>query len=681
MWRFIEGVKPPAEKRKDVDRGQYFKQYDVKRLTGTNFSDVRHLTTLLENLAHTFQEFRAHEQIENKYIMQKLKDKLNMLSIRSTAVCNCHSDNKLSEMLQLLQDGYKCTEKSEMDRINYGLKLRSALEDFTEKFIPHMEEEEEVFQPMLMEYFSFEELKAIKSKVIRKHRQSEHEDVHVAENEDVLCESSDDDEKSLTEKRELTAIEQLPDEIMLQIFGYLNPQELVRCSGVCTQWNRLAMDGSLWKVIRPVQWAKGDWSFMDFMDVEEEEERSIRMEEVVMEMKYDEDADIDESESSDSDSDSDDIRQIQKESKLLVSMVRYLLPKIGKYVMECHLAYSTGLQNGVLYKILKLCPNIEVLDLTQTHISDIGFKSLGKNGCGSKLKKVDLSGCKSVTDSTLIQLSTAMTHASNPESLNENSRGQKVCSKYSKDKATKKSALAAQIDSVDQALKSACDWLEGNLMASRLYEMIENQRMQSPFAHRDPRLIENHQDLTSVYISALNWIKTYYPNSINKNVCSTVSHSNARTSANESLPCDAADCPSRTRPSHNRGNVGYCSDLERTSGSRSCSELTCDSDSLTNTKGVRLLEFLSLSGCYKVTDSGIRSLATDGGLPYLQHLDLSGCSNISSQGLTELVGVCPSLDHDNLFYCDNMEDDPYALSASGCQNLECRSRACCRTGE
>ena len=31
MWRFIEGVKPPAEKRKDVDRGQYFKEYDVKR--------------------------------------------------------------------------------------------------------------------------------------------------------------------------------------------------------------------------------------------------------------------------------------------------------------------------------------------------------------------------------------------------------------------------------------------------------------------------------------------------------------------------------------------------------------------------------------------------------------------------------------------------------------------------
>lgn len=47
-------------------------------------------------------------------------------------------------MLRLLQDGYQCRDKSEVDRENYGIKLRSALEDFTRKFIPHMEEEEEV---------------------------------------------------------------------------------------------------------------------------------------------------------------------------------------------------------------------------------------------------------------------------------------------------------------------------------------------------------------------------------------------------------------------------------------------------------------------------------------------------------------------------------------------------------
>lgn len=113
-------------------------------MTDTNFSDVKHLTILLENLCNTFKEFLNHEWIENQFIMKKLKDKLKGLSIKNHAVCNCHSDNRLTDMLDLLHDGFKCTKKTDADRINYGIKLRKALEDFTEQFIPHMEEEEEV---------------------------------------------------------------------------------------------------------------------------------------------------------------------------------------------------------------------------------------------------------------------------------------------------------------------------------------------------------------------------------------------------------------------------------------------------------------------------------------------------------------------------------------------------------
>lgn len=116
----------------------------IFQLTATNFTNVSHLTALLENLIKTFQEFIAHEQIENRFIMKKLKNKLRSLSIQNTAVCNCHKDNKISDMLSLLQDGYKCTKKTDADRVNYGIQLRQALEQFTETFLPHMEEEEEV---------------------------------------------------------------------------------------------------------------------------------------------------------------------------------------------------------------------------------------------------------------------------------------------------------------------------------------------------------------------------------------------------------------------------------------------------------------------------------------------------------------------------------------------------------
>ncbi|GBN40310.1 F-box/LRR-repeat protein 5 [Araneus ventricosus] len=113
-------------------------------LTCTDFTDYAALESLLHDLHHTFCEFKSHEQIENKYIMKKLKKRLKLLSIHDAAVCNCHSDNKLSDMLALVEDGYSCTSKTEAERINFGLKLRQALQEFTGSFLPHMKEEEEV---------------------------------------------------------------------------------------------------------------------------------------------------------------------------------------------------------------------------------------------------------------------------------------------------------------------------------------------------------------------------------------------------------------------------------------------------------------------------------------------------------------------------------------------------------
>ncbi len=45
-------------------------------------------------------------------------------------------------MLKMLKEGY--SKKTEQDRLNYGLQLRSAMEEFAEDFLPHMKEEEEV---------------------------------------------------------------------------------------------------------------------------------------------------------------------------------------------------------------------------------------------------------------------------------------------------------------------------------------------------------------------------------------------------------------------------------------------------------------------------------------------------------------------------------------------------------
>lgn len=114
------------------------------KVSSTNFRDAVCMTNMLENLLHTFNEFKMHEQIENHFIMKRLKEKMNALHIRDAKVCNCHSDNRLTEMLTLVLEGYRCAQCSEQDREKYGDTLRQALEEFTQVFIPHMEEEEEV---------------------------------------------------------------------------------------------------------------------------------------------------------------------------------------------------------------------------------------------------------------------------------------------------------------------------------------------------------------------------------------------------------------------------------------------------------------------------------------------------------------------------------------------------------
>ena len=45
-------------------------------------------------------------------------------------------------MMHFIEDGYR--KKTEQDRINFGIQLKQALDEFTDSFLPHMKEEEEV---------------------------------------------------------------------------------------------------------------------------------------------------------------------------------------------------------------------------------------------------------------------------------------------------------------------------------------------------------------------------------------------------------------------------------------------------------------------------------------------------------------------------------------------------------
>jgi hypothetical protein len=49
-------------------------------------------------------------------------------------------------MIALIDDGIAVTSRSSEDCMTFGIRLQEALNKFTSTFLPHMEQEEEIFQ-------------------------------------------------------------------------------------------------------------------------------------------------------------------------------------------------------------------------------------------------------------------------------------------------------------------------------------------------------------------------------------------------------------------------------------------------------------------------------------------------------------------------------------------------------
>ncbi|KAI7812025.1 putative F-box/LRR-repeat protein 13, partial [Triplophysa rosa] len=89
------------------------------------------------------------------------------------------------------------------------------------------------------------------------------------------------------------------------------------------------------------------------------------------------------------------------------------------------------------------------------------------------------------------------------------------------------------------------------------------------------------------------------------------------------------------------------------------------------------LHNLNISGCIKVTDTGIRYI-TDGPCAVkLQELDLSNCSRVTDLSLKKISQRCSSLIHLSVCFCDNLSDNGFeflgkcasliALDITGCK--------------
>ncbi|XP_032840302.2 F-box/LRR-repeat protein 5 [Tyto alba] len=662
------------------------------KLSKTNFSNNNDFRALLQSLYATFKEFKMHEQIENECI-------IGLLQQRSRTVYNVHSDNKLSEMLSLFEKGLK-NVKNEYEQLNYAKQLKERLEAFTRDFLPHMKEEEEVFQPMLMEYFTYEELKDIKKKVIAQHcSQKEAAEFRglskwnqAEELQKVFKYSVDekaDQEAEVT--GHTTNITNLPPEVMLTIFSYLNPQELCQCSQVSTEWSQLAKTGSLWKHLYPVRWARGDWYSGPAADIEmepDEEWVKNRKDESRAFQEWDEDADIDESEEAAEDSLAINIAQMEK--RLLHGLIHNVLPHVGSSVKTLVLAYSSAVSSKMVRQILELCPNLEYLDLTQTDISDSAFESWSSVGYCQNLRHLDLSGCEKITDVAIERISRALGIIST-----HNTRGVlKSCRNRNAKTLWKNREITLQSNKKYNCLHEINNenFIEGGDRQQHWTKPDGSENFSSAYVWMldadDLADIEDaaewrHRNVEGFCLmeptSHLNCSASCY----NRDIYGLRTRGwQQHCASTDLIYCGHSFCCAGTALRTIRAlpeSSALCKKTPRTKQSEKKDSAYSGSEK-TDEETARVLQFLSLSGCYQITDRALRALTLGGGLPHLEHLNLSGCLTVTGAGLQDLVSACPSLNDEHFYYCDNI-NGPHAETASGCQNLQCGFRACCRSGE
>lgn len=653
----------------DVFTGPHWRMKQLVRLyceklSKTNFSNNNDFRSFLQSLCVTFNEFKMHEQIENEYIIGQLQQ-------RSCTVYNVHSDNKLSEMLSLFEKGLS-NVKNECEQLNYARQLKERLEAFTQDFLPHMKEEEEVFQPMLMQYFTYEELKDIKKKVIAQHCSQQQWDsaAEVLKGLSLWSQAEElqkafkyaDHEKTDVELEQnessSTHISQLPTEIILRIFRYLGPENLCRCSQVCSSWSGLAKTGVLWRHLYPVRWARGDYYSGPPGDLDQEPDEEwvkSRQHEGQAYQDWDEDADVDESDMSECMEESLAINTAQREKKLLKGIIQNLLSAVGSSVRSLILAYSSSVSSKMMRQILALCPNITHLDLTQTDVTDDAFDSWASLRACQYLDHLDLSGCEKITDHTLKRLSTAL------------------------------GSLPKCSDRGAKFLRSPP--LPIALLDERSMHPIRKKRQAFIFKHRAGRTqvwVLDPSDLQDIEDAAEGRKLTEAAQLRGGSCCCRRGRRRHRTAFNASylhqyavsaeMLCGHSTCCSTGMTLRTFTGSDQTKCLVE---GLQCLEARHRTD---KSEAKRPLRFLSLSGCYQVTDLGLRALSQHGGLPVLEHLNLSGCLFVTEVGLQELVSACPALNDEHFYYCDNI-NGPHADTASGCQNLQCGFRACCRSGE
>lgn len=326
------------------------------------------LEKTLESMYTIIWELKNHEIIENTVIINKLRERLLARQIDNQSVCNCHEDSDLLRIIELLESVY--SSNTDIERNFYWQKLQEALYGFLDDFVPHMEEEENTFQPLLNEYFDYDELKQIKDTVITQHEEWK-EKAAIEKSLKRLKRDSESLESQIVSKRRKddNLVESLPEELLCRIFECLaDPRDLARAGQTCRRWYQVSKSTEFWKCLPLSLWERRIWSWSSvdlFEIIQNERKCPFTVEE-------------------------------EEESSSFYEKIVDLMDEVGLSVTRLSVTGSRSLTSLQLKDILKRTSNIRELDCSYT---DIGHLSLLSPDIRlTHLTNLDLSGCPNVSD-------------------------------------------------------------------------------------------------------------------------------------------------------------------------------------------------------------------------------------------------------------------------------------------
>jgi len=527
----------------------------------TDFTSLNEFEDLLKGLERILFELMAHEEIENQFVMKKLKVKLkeDRTLEQNDLICNCHKEDRFTPLQNLFRDGYAFIRRGNADRISYQIKLHKVIKQFYEDFLPHMHEEENDIQPLLSKYFTEIELKIMRIEVIRmtlkkrkncsKSYQNSIERplivyvVSINRNESMNYFSDEIFEHIfhyLTDEqihrscltvnkqwnhcaskvlRTRSPINRIPNEILLRIFKYhLNPVDLLSsCLQVNRKWKKLIEDKSMWKTVNPINWAKNQWNS------NVPQENNLIDEDLVD-------------------------NQIKNEQRILDGFQKYFLPNYSISIENLILYGSLTLNDNLARKIFNLCPNLKYLNVGMTKITS---KSFLQYRWINRLEILNVEGCDLIDDDLFVNICSSM-------------------------------------------------------------EFIENSSKES--------IEENYRCSFEEEISHLN----------------------------------------------SRERFLFC--------------CQCSTHLKRIAKNFQL-KSLSLSGCQRLTDFGLKYFLLNGCGKQLEMIDLSGCYRLTGEMIQSLIDECPKLKSESIFCCDNLD----LSSTSNLSNVNCcrnvenpNGNFCCR---